>query len=95
MFQFDVRLVPPGLNDEAFWKASSLAQLCDEVAAQGINATDADRVFLTRAYEEYGKRHRDHKDLCSFLAEGIASAMIRMQTATWLYTDDYSRGMGQ
>jgi hypothetical protein len=96
MFRSDVRFAPPGLSDEAFSKASFLAQSWDEVAAQGINASDADHVLLASAHEEYGKRHRDHKDVCRLLIQGIASAMMRIPTATWLSTDDCPYlGMGQ
>lgn len=89
MFKSNVNLAPPNLSEDAITKANSLAQSWDEVAAQGVDTTDADHILLTRAYEEYGKRYRDHKEMCESLAQGIACAMMRMPTASWLNTDGY------
>lgn len=91
--QSNFQNAPKGLT-ETIVKAYSLANSWDQVAAQGINATDTYHMLLLKAYEKYGTGYRDYMDLCNSLAQRIASAMERMPTASWLSTDD-CRHIGQ
>jgi hypothetical protein len=83
------KTTPAKVYQDAIAKAIPLAESFEEAAAdQGIDTTRADHLILAGIHAQYCQRYEHHKTICGSFGQVVASAMMRMPSATWVQLDD-------
>ncbi|KAI0451423.1 hypothetical protein F5B21DRAFT_516722 [Xylaria acuta] len=88
---------PVEAYQKAIAKAVPPAESWETLAAWGVDTNRADHLMMAKAHEQYLQLYEDYEGLSGSLAQAIASAMVRMPTATWIKVDDrdaYNRPRG-
>ncbi|KAI0184585.1 hypothetical protein EV127DRAFT_443940 [Xylaria flabelliformis] len=73
---------------KASTKAVALAESWEKLAAQGVDTNCAEHLLILKAHAEYLQLYEDYEALSGSVVQIIASAMVRLPTATWIKVDD-------
>ncbi|KAI8954135.1 hypothetical protein F4801DRAFT_596194 [Xylaria longipes] len=78
---------PIEVFQRAITKAVSLAESWEQLVDRGVDTNRADHLIISEAHEQYLQLYEDYEGLSGSLAQAVASAMMRMPTATWIKVD--------
>ncbi|KAI0555549.1 hypothetical protein F4679DRAFT_524331 [Xylaria curta] len=76
------------IYQKAIKKAVALAESWEKLAAQGVDTNCAEHLLILKAHAGYLQLYEDYEALSGSVVQTIASAMVRIPTATWIKVDD-------